>query len=162
MIGEQYAGNAAARRRRTVWAVPAVAGRERVSRLLGDSTLVQVMLAMTFVAVAALLYLSQASEADVLQLNIASLQQERYVLNSQNADLHAQATQLQSLQRVDWAAQNQLHMTRPDLSTAIWVSPVLPNLPPAPRADAASSAAERASQPLAQIERFIAFVHASL
>lgn len=162
MIGEQLAGTATTRRKKARWAVPAVAGRRHLATLMGDSTLVQAMLAMSFVALAALLYLAQASQADVLQLNIGALQQERYALNAQNASLHAQATTLQSLQRIDNAAQTQLHMTRPDLSTAIWVSPILPTVPSVHSVDAGTLSAEHASQPLAQIENFIAFVRSSL
>jgi cell division protein FtsL len=174
MIGERYAtaGRLAARDRASLsrrWAArPAIAGRERLTQALGQSVLVQLMLAMAFVALAALLYLAQASQASVLQFNIADLQDQQAQLNVQNANLHATAISLESLQRVDTIAIRQLHMTTPDLSTSIWVHPVIPcsgtpcgwsTIRPL-NADTVS--AERQSQPLGWMRRFVALVKSSL
>lgn len=143
-------------------AQPAPAGRSRVGDALARSVLVQLMLAMTFVAVAALLYLAQASQASVLDYNIAALQAERSQLNSQNAGLQATATSLRSLPRIEAAASTQLHMTTPGMSGTIWIKPVLPTLaaPPLPSYDPRS--AQKESQPLAWMKRVFSFVKSSL
>lgn len=156
MIGEQYAGTARARRRthkRWQWpSTEAIAGRKRVALALGDSVLVQLLLAMSFVAMALLLYLAQASQADVLQLTISELQQDHAVLIARNASLHASATQLQSLRRIDAAATGQLHMTKPNLATTLWVRPVLPTLAATPQLTS-TQVAQQQSEPLAELQR---------
>jgi cell division protein FtsL len=124
--------------------------------------MVQLMLAMSLVAFAALLYLIQASQASVLEYNIAELQAQQVQLQAANAHLHAQVTTLQSPQRIDTLATTQLHMTKPDLSTAIWVTPVLPRVvfPRPLNADVVD--AQRASQPLTWFEHMATFVKLSL
>ena len=155
MIGERYAapsGRAqtrasrgpAIRERRPLWP-----GRARLLDSLSRSVLVQLTLAMTFVALAALLYLAQASQVSVFQFNIAALQAERTQLTTDNATLNTTATGLQSLPRIDLIATGQLHMTKPDLSTTVWLAPVLPSVAPLPPVHADTQTAERQSQPLA-------------
>jgi cell division protein FtsL len=113
------------------------------------------MLAMTFVAVAALLYLAQASQASVLEFNIADQQSQQIQLTAQNASLQSTAIALQSLQRVDQIATTQLHMTKPDPSSAIWVRPVIPNVVAIRPLNADTLSAQRQSEPLAWMARVI-------
>jgi cell division protein FtsB len=169
MIGEQYAvaRKPVLRQRRheglLTWAGRSVAvKRERLAHLTADSTLVQLMLAMTCVAAAGLLYLAQASQVSVLQYNMAGLQYQQTTLNARNASLRATATQLQSLQRIDTAATSQLHMTKPDLSTAIWITAPVPPAVHIYASNADTVAAEQASQPLAWMTRFVTVVRSSL
>lgn len=168
MIGEQYAvaGKTALRQRREgplTWAGRSITmKRERLGQLTADSTLVQLMLAMTCVAAAGLLYLAQASQVSVLQYNMAGLQYQQTTLSAQNASLRATATQLQSLQRIDTAATSQLHMTKPDLSNAIWITPVTPPAVQIRPSNADTVAAERASQPLAWMSQVFTVVRSSL
>ena len=124
--------------------------------------MVQLMLAMSLVAFAALLYLVQASQASVLEYNIAELQTEQVQLQATNADLHAQVTALQSPTRIDLFARNQMHMTKPDISTAIWVRPVLPRIVSPRPLNADLVDAQHASEPLAWLEHLAAFVKMSL
>ena len=141
---------------------PAAAGRKLFADALARSVLIQLMLAMTFVAFAALLYLAQASQASVLDYNIAALQADRSQLNSQNANLQAGATSLRSLKRIDAAATNQLHMTKPDISSTIWIRAVLPaaSFLSAPTDDPLS--AQKQSQPLGWMTRLLSFLKSSL
>lgn len=169
MIGEQYAvaGKTGLRQRRregplTRTSASIAVQRERLGQLTADSTLVQLILAMTCVAAAGLLYLAQASQVSVLQYNIAGLQYQQTTLNARNASLRATATQLQSLQRIDTAATNQLHMVKPDLSTAIWITAAAPPVVRIHAFNADTVAAERASQPLAWMTRFVTVVRSSL
>lgn len=168
MIGERYAtaGRLARRDRSSLprrWAArPAVAGRQRLAQALGQSVLIQLMLAMTFVALAALLYLAQASQASVLQFNIAGLQDQQAQLTVQNANLRATATSLESVQRIDTIAVRQLHMTTPALSRSVWVEPVIPQVAPIRPFNADTLSAQRRSQPLAWMRRFVALVRSSL
>jgi cell division protein FtsL len=164
MIGERYAvagrrTTSQIERRRLL---PAIAGRERLLQALSSSVLVQIMLAMTCVAVAGLLYLAQASQASVLQFSIGDQQTRQVQLSAENASLRQQATQLQSLRRVDFVATTQLHMTKPELSSAVWITATAPRLPAVRTVRAGMLAAERASQPLAWIDRAVRFVQSSL
>src|SRR5579884_2599677 len=117
MLGEQSV--AAARRAgvrstqaksgRLRWSArPAIAGRERLARWIGASVLVQLMLAMAFIAMAALLYLAQASQASILEYNIAEMQTRQTQLMATNAGLRASATTLQSPTRIDTLASTRL------------------------------------------------------
>lgn len=153
---------------------PAAFQFARLADTLGRSVLVQLLLAMSFVALAALLYLLQASQASVLDVNIAQLQSDRAQLVAQNAALRTTATSLQSLQRVDDLATRQLHMARPDLSRTIWIRPLLPRMVQGGTLGADSGlsagdpqgaempAAAQRSTPLGWMKRLIALVRASL
>lgn len=141
---------------------PAIAGRVRLAEALGRSVLVQLTLVMSLIAFAGLLYLAQASQVDVLKFTIADLRAERTQLTAQNASLHAQATSLQSISRIDHLATTQLHMSQPDLSSAVWVRPVMPRVVPLPAVGADTARAERTSQPLAWMQRFLRTVKSSL
>lgn len=129
---------------------------------VGGSVLVRLMLAMTFVALAALFYLAQATQVSVLQFSIADLQAQRTQLLADNANLRVQATALQSLQRIDTLASTQLHMTKRDISTDIWVRPVVPRVPTVRGADADTVLAVQASRPLAWMTRVLSLVESSL
>jgi hypothetical protein len=117
---------------------------------------------MTLLATAALLYLAQASQESVLQFNIEALQNQSVQLAGKNADLHATATDLQSTPRIDQAATTRFHMTRQDLSTAIWVWPVLPRVRTPRALDADTVAAAGRSQPLSWMEHALTVVRESL
>lgn len=147
------------RRRRPV---PALPDRSQVLESLGSSVLVQLMLAMSLVAVAGLLYLAQASQASVLQYNITELQIERAQLTAQNGSLHATAMNLQSPQRIVTAAQTRLHMRQPDPSNTLWVAPTFPAVTIPPPAAVSRRAAQQRSRPLAWMRRVLQFVRASL
>jgi hypothetical protein len=95
-------------------------------------------------------------------MNIGDLQAAQTQLRMDNASLHATATSLQSLQRVDAIATNQLHMARPDLSNTIWIRPVTPRLGVIRAVNADTVEAQRQSQPLAWMRRAIAVVRSSL
>lgn len=159
MIGERYAVGATAetleevRERRIGIAFP--------STRLGDSPPIRLALAMTCIAVAGILYLAQASQVSVLEYNTSYLQAQQVQLDAQNAALRSTATQLQSLQRIDTLATQQLHMTKPDLSTAIWINPIFPRATPVRPLNADLVAAMRASQPLSWMQRFIVLVKSS-
>lgn len=170
MIGQRYAvaprGAITARgQRESLWGklgvTPAVAGREYLSRWLEQSTLIRLILAMTLVAVAGLLYMNQASKANVLELSIGDLQQQQIQLDMRNANLHAEASTLSGLQRIDTTATTDLRMTKPDLSTAIWIRPLVPRLSPLPNRDD-GVAAQRTSEPIAAVKDFIQFLGAQL
>jgi cell division protein FtsL len=120
------------------------------------------MLAMSLVTFAALMYLVQASQASVLEYNISELQAQQVQLQATNADLHAQVTALQSPTRIDALATNQLHMAKPDLSTAIWVHPVLPRIVAPRPLNADLIEAQRASRPLAWLEHMATRIKMSL
>ena len=120
------------------------------------------MLAMTLMALAALLYLAQASQVSVLQFSIAELQTERTQLALENASLRMVATNLQSVRRVDRLASDQLHMIKPDISTSVWVWPVVPPVPSARTPEADRAAAQQASQPGSWLRRFVRLVLSEL
>ncbi len=142
-----------------------VADRRRPATSIHHSVLLQLMLAMSFIALAAMIYLAQASQASVLQFNIDDLQATRAQLNQQNASLHASVTALQSLQRIDTVATRQLHMTKPDFSNTIWIQPRVPSgspqIVPLRHTDDVVSA-QKQSQPLGWLRRFLRFVKYSL
>lgn len=172
MIGERYAPATRVRvaaktpRRATLRerlnARPAISGRERLSVSLGNNVLVQLALAMSLVAFAAMVYLFQASQVSVLEMNIADMQTQRVQLRMDTAALQTTASSLQSLQRVDAIATNQLHMTKPDISAAMWVTTVTPRLTAVRAVNADVVAAQRSSQPLAWMQTFVTFVQSSL
>ncbi len=141
---------------------PAIAGRELLGRLLDQSILVRLMLALTLIAVACLIYLAQASQMSVLESQIGALRTDNVSLMARNANLHAQANDLQSMQRIDTEATTKLHMTKPDLATTVWIRPVVPRVVPIVADSLDNSAAKRQSQPLAWLDRFVTFVQNSL
>ncbi|PZS04115.1 MAG: hypothetical protein DLM70_08255 [Chloroflexi bacterium] len=137
-------------------------GRERLLDTLGTSTSVQMMLAMSLVALACMMYLAQASEASVTQVTINALQDNRARLQMQSASLHASATSLQSLSRIEILASTHLKMAQADLSTTIWISPRVPR-PAAYRSQEQDTvAAAQRSEPIAWIGRFAHLVATSL
>lgn len=165
MISERLASRSTRpvrRSRHERWALPAVAGRARLTEALGQSVLVQLMLAMSFVALAALLYMAQASQITVQQINIAVLRDSRQQLVAQNADLRSRADALQSLQRVQNIAITRFHMATPDITTAIWIRPRTVRVSPLPLPGGDVAAAERASSPLTWIEHTLTVIHDSL
>lgn len=143
---------------------------------LGQSVLVRLLLAMSFVALAGLLYLLQASQASVLEVNISDLQASHAQLAAENASLRITATSLQSLPRIDDVATHRLHMLKPDLSSAIWISPVLPQVgvrqadgslsttdsPATPIWLTQMSSAQHRSQPLGWMKRLLTLIRSSL
>jgi cell division protein FtsL len=141
---------------------PAVAGRERLGKLLNQSVLAQLMIAMCFFALALLFYLAQASQASVIQFNIADLQAQQQQLQINNANLHAQAAALQTAGRIDQAATTQLHMVKPDLGAAIWVRVQIPRVVPYRAQNADTLAAQRQSEPLAWLSNAFSAVKSSL
>jgi hypothetical protein len=116
---------------------------------------------MTFVAVAALLYMAQAGQVSVQQININTLTGERMNLVAANTRYRAISTTLQSAQRIDTGA-TQLHMTAPPPSSVLWLNPVVPQVAPIRPVNADALSAQRASQPLAWMEHAVAFVRSSL
>jgi cell division protein FtsL len=143
-------------------ALPALAGRERLGEALGQSVLVQLMLVLAFFALAGLLYMAQQSQVSVQEINISVLRSERVELVAKNTSLRTTATSLSSLQRIDAAATSQLHMTKPDLSATVWVSPVVPRVTAPPAVNADTVAAQQSSQPLAWMAHAIRVVQSSL
>jgi cell division protein FtsL len=172
MIGERYAPatrvRATAKRynrgtlRERLIARPAVSGRERLSLSTGNSVLIQLALAMSLVAFAAMVYLFQASQVSILEMNIGDMQNQQVQLRIDNAALQTTASSLQSLQRVDAIATNHLHMTRPDISTSIWITPVAPRITAIRAMNADVVDAQRQSQPLAWMQNVATFVKSSL
>jgi len=172
MISERYAparrGGATARKSpkpswRTRLAVqPAVLGRERVAKAIGHAVPVQLALAMSLIACAFMLYLFQASQTSVLEMNIAYQQSTQMQLQLQNAALQTSATQLRSIQRVDAIATNQLHMTKLALSQSVWIYPIVPVVGPSVPAGTDTLTAQRRSEPLSWMVRLISFVGDSL
>lgn len=141
---------------------PAVSGRERLSLSVGNSVLVQLALAMTLVAFAAMIYLFQASQMSILEMNISELQNQQVQLRVDNASLQTTAATLQSIPRVDTIATTQMHMTKPDMATFMWISPANPGMPVVHAVNADVVAAERRSQPLAWMKQFLTAVQSSL
>ena len=150
---------AAARRQSRTWQIPrlssapARAGRERLAEALGKSVLVQLMLAMTFIALAALLYMAQESQISVQQINIAGLRAQHMQLAADNVSLRSSATSLQETPRIDTIATTTLGMSIPDASSRMWLTVSVPALQPQQPIDADTIAAERNSQPLAWMSR---------
>jgi cell division protein FtsL len=142
-------------------AAPAVAGRDYVLAVFRRSVLLQLMLAMALISLAALIYLNQAGKESVEQYAIADMQRQQIELNLQNANLHAAATNLQNLGRIESLAATQLHMTQPAQSSVIWISPVLPRVAPV-GPDTAMGNATRRSSPLTWMQGALQFVAAQL
>ena len=140
---------------------PAIAGRERLAAALGQSVLVRLMLATSLVALAALLYMVQASQASVQQININTLRTEQMDLAAAQTNYNATASTLKSTTRIDFEATSKLQMG-PSASLPIWVYPVVPRVGAISSVNADTSAAQRASQPLAWMGRAVSFVHSSL
>jgi cell division protein FtsL len=140
----------------------AIAGRERLSRLIGDTVAVRLMLATVLVAIACLFYLAQASQVSVVELNIGYLQTEGAHLNVENANLHASAAGYQSLPRISSEALNKLHMVQPDMAQTVWVRSVVPQIIVPRDAGREVKDAMTRSQPLAWMHRFVSLVRASL
>lgn len=143
-------------------AAPAIAGRERLMEALGESVLVQLMLAMTFIAVAFLLYMAQESQISVQQINLSVLRSNHMQLVADNTSLRATATGLQSTTRIDRTASTRLGMSAPDNSSYVWVRVAVPPLTPVHAVNADALAAERQSAPLAWMGRFLHTVQSSL
>lgn len=172
MIGERYAPSTRVRTTSTVTrkltlrarlvAAPAVSGRERLSISLGNSVLIQLGLAMSLIAFAAMVYLFQASQVSVLEMNIADLQNQQVQLRMDNASLQMTASSLQSIQRVDTISTTRLHMIKPDISTFLWVTPTAPRIPALRGVNADVVQAERQSQPLSWMQNVAALVKSSL
>ncbi len=172
MIGERYAPasrvratpkiSSAGRMRARIIAGPAVSGRERLSLSIGNSVLIQLALAMSLVAFAAMIYLFQASQFSILEMNISDLQNQQVQLRVDNAALQTTASSLQSIQRVDTIATTQMHMTKPDIATFMWVTPATPRIPAIRAVNADLVAAQRQSQPLAWMQHFAKLVQSSL
>jgi cell division protein FtsL len=141
---------------------PSVSGRERLSLSTGNSVLIQLALAMSLVALAAMVYLFQASQVSILEMNIGDMQNQQVQLRIDNAALQTTASSLQSLQRVDAIATNQLHMTRPDISTSMWITPVAPHITAIRAVNADVIDAQRQSQPLAWMQNVVTLVKSSL
>jgi cell division protein FtsL len=141
---------------------PAIAGRERLAEALGQSVLVQLMLAMSFVALAALLYMVQASQVSVQRININTLRTEQMELAAANTNYDATAASLQSYTRIDAEATSQLQMAPSDPSTWVSLNPFVPRVVAIPSVTADTSSAQKASQPLAWMERAISLVRSSL
>ncbi len=163
MIGERVAtGVVQARPRKSLLdrlpAAPSIAGYQRLFALVGQSFLLRLAVALTLVFVAALLYLAQASQVSVDEFAINDLQQKQLNLASQNANLWAKASALQSLGRIETIATTKLHMASPDLQGIIWLSPVTPNIKvDRPRSVSTRQAIAR-SEPLAWMGGFVDFV----
>ncbi len=143
-------------------AAPAMAGRERLMEALGQSVLVQLMLAMTFIAVAFLLYMAQESQISVQQINLSVLRSNHMQLVANNTTLRTSATSLQSATRIDQTASTRLGMSAPDNSAYIWVQVAVPPLAPVHPVNADAMAAETQSAPLAWMGRFLNSVQSSL
>lgn len=144
-----------------VTARPSIAGRERLAQAVHQSFLVQLALAMTFVALTALLYMAQAGQVSVQQININQLTAERMNLVAANTNYRALATTLQSPQRIDQGATG-LHMAVPPPGSGLWLNPAVPPVAPVRPVNADVVSAQRASQPLAWMEHAVDLVLSSL
>jgi cell division protein FtsL len=171
MIGERYAvaprtARPAVRNRRPLnqrWTdVTAGISPLRLYRSLGTSPLVQIILAMALLAIACLLYLTQASQVSVIQYNIADLQAQQSDLNVQNATLQVQATTFRSGARILRIATTQLHMKSPAFGSYVWVWPKYPHIAAVKPLNEDVLAAERQSQPLSWLASFAQSVKSSL
>jgi cell division protein FtsL len=164
VISHRYAtaGRLARAAERNPPEVPAArAGRERLAQFLDGSFLARLMLAMMLVAIASIIYLAQASQESILQFGLSDLQQQQMQLNSKNAALQAQMSQLQSTQRFDSTASQRLGMVKPSVSP-VWLSPTVPRFQATPPPDVSLQKAEQESQPLAWMKSFVSAVLASL
>lgn len=143
-------------------AAPAIAGRQRLMEALGRSVLVQLMLAMTFIAIAFLFYMAQESQISVQQINLSVLRSDHMQLVANNTTLRGAATALQSTTRIDRTATTGLGMSTPDNSSYVWVPVAVPPLAAEHAVNADTLAAERQSSPLAWMGRFLSTVQSSL
>jgi cell division protein FtsL len=141
---------------------PAVAGRERLAEALGESLVIQLMLVMSLVVFAALIYLNQASKVSILQYKISDLSAQQSMLRQENAQLTAIKTKLILPGRIDSIATTQLHMVKTDFSSIHWVTVKVPVVHPVKPLGADLTAAEARSQPQAWVHRFVGFVESSL
>jgi cell division protein FtsL len=117
---------------------------------------------MSLIAFAAMVYLFQASQVSILEMNIGDLQNQQVQLRLDNASLQMTSSSLQSIPRVDSIATNQMHMIKPDISTFMWVTPAATHLPPVHGVNQDVLQAERQSQPLSWMQSVAAFVKSSL
>jgi cell division protein FtsL len=140
---------------------PAISGRERIAEKLGESLVVQLMLVMSLIVLALIIYLYQASQVSVLDYNIAYLQTSQSNLRQQNARLTATQSILTSPARIE-AAATTFHMTKPDMSTTIWVNVPVPRVRVVRPVSADQTAAQQRSEPAAWLKRAISFVKSSL
>lgn len=160
-------GRSSARRERS-WrlpslsAAPAIAGRQRLMEALGTSALIQLMLAMTLIAVAFLLYMAQESQISVQQINLSILRSQHMQLVADNTSLGITASGLQSTPRVDRLATSRLGMSTTDTNPPMYVSVTAPALAPIRPVNADTVEAQRASSPLAWMGRFLDSLHSSL
>jgi cell division protein FtsL len=164
IAGARPAPGARARRpsvRQRIAAGPAVAGRERLADVLGEHLAVQLMLVMSLVVFAALVYLHLASQVSVLQFNIAVLQNQQGNLNQTNAQLHAVQSSLVAPSRMENAA-TAFKMTKPDPGSTVWVTVAVPRVTPIRPIGADMAAAQQRSEPAAWVHTFISAVWASL
>jgi len=136
--------------------------REQMVAGMRQSLPVQLVLIMGFFAAAVLLYVTQTSQASVLQMNISSLRDEQVALQANNTDFHTQASALQSMNRVETIATAQLKMTKTDLSSTIWVHPRVVSITAASIGTSNIAYAQRASEPLAWLRQLAVTVHDSL
>lgn len=140
---------------------PATAGRERLADALGGSLVIQLMLVMSLVVFAALIYLNQASHVSVLQYNISDLQIQQGNLRQVNAQLNAAASTLQSPARIENAAV-QFHMTKPEPNNTVWITVPVPQVQPIRPVTADITASEERSSPKAWVTNFVNLIHDSL
>src|SRR5579875_3143223 len=158
MIGDNYAvarGLPAQRRSAVARVVePLAAGPQRSLAALSRSDLVQLMLAMSLFAGAILLYLMQAENASVTQLNISMLQSQQAQLNAQLARSQTQASNLGTEPRVQYLATSELHMSAPGPANTVWLNVTLPPIQRVPPPVNVNRSALD-SEPLAQIKSFI-------
>ncbi len=141
---------------------PAVAGRERLAEALGESLVIQLMLVMSLVVFAALIYLNQASKVSVSQYKISDLTAQQSMLRQDNAQLNAIKSHLILPGRIDSIATTRLHMAKADFSSNLWVTVTVPIVHPLKPLGADVAAAEARSQPQAWVHRFVDFVESSL
>ena len=134
----------------------------RLYHALGESPLVQIILAMSLLAIACLLYLTQASQVSVIQYNIADLQAQNAQLNTQNTELRAQAMGLQSIERIQHLATTQLHMVTPHIGSTVWLTVTFPRISQPRPSYVNTVAAERQSQPLSWLRSFFHALKSSL
>ena len=140
---------------------PAISGRQRVAEKLGNSLVVQLMLVMSLVVFALVVYLYQASQVSVLSYNITYLQGSQGRLRQQNAQLNATQSELTSPARIE-AAATTFQMTKPDIATTIWVNVPVPHVRVVRPIAADMAAAQQRSEPRAWVKNFISLVKSSL
>lgn len=122
--------------------------RVRLAAQLESAVVPRLMLAMVLCVLAMLMYLQQASQMSVHQFAISNLQAEQSQLSLTNVNLHAQASQLRSVSRIQTIATTQLHMTPADPTKSIWVLITVPRVRPVVVVSSDTQAAKRISSPL--------------